>query len=159
MCVVHSRNAGSPVRRRSERPTTRVRTLIKTSHLRVYLPSERLGAIPEADAIMVGPPRDVMYGIAAVPMTDDAFVAEWRGKRYLCPRTPRLRMLEGVLAVRHAYTWEAGGSFPRGLPMPPELNWIACTKLLLRREPTYSHPPGTFRSDGSCRSSPPPKRS
>lgn len=107
MCVSHSRNAGSAVRHSPELP--RVWTLIKTSHLRVYLPAERLAAIPEADAIMVGPPRDVMYAIAAVPMSDDAFVAEWRGKRYLCPRTPRLRMLEGVLAVRHAYTHLGGG--------------------------------------------------
>lgn len=82
--------------------------MIKTSHLRVYLPSERLGPIPEADALLLGAPRDLTYAIAAVPMSEDAFVAEWRGKRYLCPRTPRLRMLEGVLAVRHAYTHLGG---------------------------------------------------
>jgi hypothetical protein len=77
--------------------------VIKTSHLRVYLPAERLGPLPEADTVLFESPRDVMYAIAAVPMSDDAFVADWRGQRYLCPRTPRLRMLEGVLAVRHAY--------------------------------------------------------
>jgi hypothetical protein len=60
--------------------------------------------MPEADTVLLAPPRDVTFAIAAVPMSDDAFVADWRGRRYLCPRTPRLRMLEGVLAVRHAYT-------------------------------------------------------
>ena len=36
-------------------------------------------------------------------MQDDALGADWQGRPYLCPRTPRLRMLEGVLAVRNAY--------------------------------------------------------
>jgi hypothetical protein len=81
-----------------------VASVIKTSHLRVYVPADRLDPLPEADGVMLGPPRDVTFAIAAVPMSDDAFVADWHGRRYLCPRTPRLRMLEGVLAVRHAYT-------------------------------------------------------
>lgn len=78
--------------------------MIKTSHLRVYLPADRLGPLPEADTIVLCPPRDVTYAISAVPMSEDALVADWHDRRYLCPRTPRLRMLEGVLAVRHAYT-------------------------------------------------------
>jgi hypothetical protein len=92
--------------------------VIKTSHLRVYLPSDRVGPLPEADTVLLGRPRDVMFAIAAVPMSDDAFVAEWRGARYLCPRTPRLRMLEGVLAVRHAYTHlGSGGVIPERVAM------------------------------------------
>lgn len=82
----------------------RVRGVIKTSHLRVFLPAERLGPLPEADPVTSTPPRDVTFAISALPMSDDALVAEWKGRRFLCPRTPRLRMLEGVLAVRHAYT-------------------------------------------------------
>ena len=66
--------------------------------------------MPEADAVHLGPPRDLTYAIAAVPMSDDALVAEWHGQRYQCPRTPRLRMLEGVLAVRHAYTHLGSGT-------------------------------------------------
>lgn len=80
-----------------------VGSVIKTSHLRVYLPEERIGAIPEADQTHPGPARDVTFAIAAVSMSDDALATHWHGQRYLCPRTPRLRMLEGVLAVRHAY--------------------------------------------------------
>jgi len=37
------------------------------------------------------------------PATDDAFRVEVDGRVYLCPRSPRLRMLEGVLAFSHAY--------------------------------------------------------
>lgn len=66
--------------------------------------------MPEADTVLLGPPRDVDFAIAAVPMSEDAFVAEWQGRRFLCPRTPRLRMLEGVLAVRHAYTHLGAGA-------------------------------------------------
>lgn len=84
--------------------------MIKTSHLRVYLPAERLGSIPEADTVPIAPARDLRYAIAALPMSDDALVCEWKGHRYLCPRTPRLRMLEGVLAVRHAYTHLGSGA-------------------------------------------------
>lgn len=84
--------------------------MIKTSHLRVYLPAERLGSIPEADNVDLAPTRDLRYAIAALPMTDDALACEWKGRRYLCPRTPRLRMLEGVLAVRHAYTRLGSGA-------------------------------------------------
>ena len=29
---------------------------------------------------------------------DDAFTVEWEGRRYVCPRYPRLRMLEGAVA-------------------------------------------------------------
>ena len=34
---------------------------------------------------------------------EDAFTADWQGRRYVCPRHPRLRMLEGLLAFRNAY--------------------------------------------------------
>lgn len=33
---------------------------------------------------------------------DDAFMADWNGRRYLCPRHPRLRMLEGALAFSNS---------------------------------------------------------
>ena len=41
------------------------------------------------------------------PTTEDAFGVEWNGEAYLCPRFPRLRMLEGVLAFNRAYPGEA----------------------------------------------------
>jgi len=43
------------------------------------------------------------YGVWFESLRDDAFVIEQRGRRLVCPRHPRLRMLEGLLAFRHAY--------------------------------------------------------
>ena len=40
-------------------------------------------------------------------MADDAFAIEWDGLSYVCPRFPRLRMLEGVLAFSRMYPGEA----------------------------------------------------
>ena len=34
---------------------------------------------------------------------DDAFTVEWEGRRYVCPRYPRLRMLEGAVAFNATY--------------------------------------------------------
>jgi len=84
--------------------------MIKTAQLRVYLPSERVGSLPEAEAGGARAPHDLTYAIGALSMSDDALAAEWRGRRYLCPRTPRLRMLEGVLAVSNAYDRLGTGS-------------------------------------------------
>lgn len=77
--------------------------MIKTAQFRVYLPEDRVAPMPESDDGGTFGPRDRRYAISALSMSDDALVAEWRGDRFLCPRTPRLRMLEGVLAVRNAY--------------------------------------------------------
>ena len=38
---------------------------------------------------------------------DDAFTVDWNGLSYVCPRFPRLRMLEGVLAFNRMYPGEA----------------------------------------------------
>ena len=46
------------------------------------------------------------------PTADDAYTTEWDGEIYVCPRYPRLRMLEGVLSHRD--------DFP-GSPLASEL--------------------------------------
>lgn len=74
--------------------------VIRTAQLRAYVPKARVGAFP--------PHRDPGRAIVRVsdefvwegPTADDAFTAEWEGVTYVCPRYPRLRMLEGVLAHR-----------------------------------------------------------
>ena len=35
-------------------------------------------------------------------MAEDAFAVEWHERRYICPRSPRLRLLEGLLASGNA---------------------------------------------------------
>ena len=83
--------------------TPRVARVIKTAQFRVYLPEARVAPMPESDGGGGFGAHDRTYAISALSMSDDAIAAEWRGDRFLCPRTPRLRMLEGVLAVRNAY--------------------------------------------------------
>lgn len=78
--------------------------MIKTAHLRVYRPALRS---PFAELPVAGRVRRVPfagpYGIVGETLTEDVLLAEWGDRTYLCPRTPRLRVLEGVLAIRRAY--------------------------------------------------------
>jgi hypothetical protein len=73
--------------------------MINTAYLRVYLPADRAGTWPaydtDVDAALLS--MDGRF-IWSEPLESDAFVAEWEGARYLCPRFPRLRMIEGILA-------------------------------------------------------------
>lgn len=43
------------------------------------------------------------FGIMTESLAEDVLVAEHDGTRYLCPRMPRLRMLEGALAFYNAF--------------------------------------------------------
>lgn len=80
--------------------------MAKAAYLRVYLPADRLDEplvhIAEADASGRVLTRGE-YGVWDESVREDAFVLEEDGRRYLCPRYPRLRMLEGLLAFRNAY--------------------------------------------------------
>lgn len=78
-------------------------TMIRSAYLRVYVPET--------------PMRDWERHIAAVPavvtvadnflwhepLVNDAYTIEWRDSKYVCPRYPRLRMFEGMLAFRNAF--------------------------------------------------------
>jgi hypothetical protein len=48
------------------------------------------------------------YGVWYESSRDDAFVVEQDGRRYACPRYPRLRMLEGLIAFRNSYPGPTG---------------------------------------------------
>ncbi|HEY7565833.1 MAG TPA: hypothetical protein VIA81_12985 [Acidimicrobiia bacterium] len=78
--------------------------MIKSAYLRIYLPEER---IPSCDVYPGDQPgrtrRWEPYGFIGESMIEDAWEAEWRGHRFVCPRRPQLRMLEGVLALYRAY--------------------------------------------------------
>lgn len=79
------------------------------SYLRVYLPAERVEDLLEhvAEGKRVAPVLTRgEFGLWSESSRDDAFVIEFEGRRYVCPRHARLRMLEGLLAFRNAY----GGS-------------------------------------------------
>jgi hypothetical protein len=82
--------------------------MIPTSALRVYVTARTLPSHVVAEEAIMAPLRDGVYGLLAESMEDDALVAEWNGVRFVCPRFPRLRVLEGVLAFHSAYS-EIGG--------------------------------------------------
>jgi hypothetical protein len=72
--------------------------MISTAYLRVYLAADRAGSWP----VHHGDPvrklaTDGMF-IWSEPLEADAFVVQWNGAEYVCPRFPRLRMIEGILA-------------------------------------------------------------
>jgi hypothetical protein len=75
------------------------------AYLRVYLPERRhRGALEH----MAEPARGSVltrgeFGLSHESARDDAFVLEVGGDRFVCPRHPRLRMLEGLLAFRNSY--------------------------------------------------------
>lgn len=77
------------------------------AYLRVYVPASRTDGpvLPHvADRTgQAGVLRAGEFGLSTESSRDDAFVVERDGLSYVCPRNPRLRMLEGLLAFRHAY--------------------------------------------------------
>lgn len=77
------------------------------AYLRVYLPAERVEDPLEHVAVAGSAVRPILtngvFGVFEESVRDDAFVIEVDGRRFVCPRHPRLRMLEGLLAFRNAY--------------------------------------------------------
>ena len=73
--------------------------MINTAYLRVYVPAERAGSWPthEDESVRDQLSMDGRF-IWSEPLESDAFVTEWSGSRFVCPRFPRLRMIEGILA-------------------------------------------------------------
>ena len=76
--------------------------MILTAHLKVFVP------VTDATVTLGDPSIDVSltnsrFGLMGEPLDDDAIVVAWNGGVHACPRTPRLRALEGVLAIRRAY--------------------------------------------------------
>ncbi len=83
--------------------------MIRASYLRVYLPEQEAGAWdPHVDVAATRMLTVGEIGVWRESLRNDAYVAEWAGHRWVCPRYPRLRMLEGLLAFRNAYPGVAG---------------------------------------------------
>lgn len=75
--------------------------MIKSAYLRVYVPGE--APSEQGPSSFEGLRQVSDYGLVAESLKDGSLVATWNDVRYVCPRNPRLRMLEGLLAFRHAY--------------------------------------------------------
>ena len=75
--------------------------MIKAAYLRVYEPSD-------APADDTGRPEERLrevseYGLMSESLNDGVLVATWKDAQYVCPRFPRLRLLEGLLGFRNSY--------------------------------------------------------
>ena len=80
--------------------------MIRAAYLRVYLPADErdawvthLGGSPAPRVMTIAD-----FGVWEESLRDDAFRTEWAGRVWVCPRYPRLRMLEGLLAFRNSYS-------------------------------------------------------
>lgn len=101
--------------------------MVPVAYLRVYVPDE--GPPVEEYRPAAGTRRVLVrgaYGVWYESLRDDAFVIEEGGRRLICPRHPRLRMLEGLLAFRHAYPPAIGESL-----VPETLAGRAAAELAL----------------------------
>ncbi|MEN8114091.1 MAG: hypothetical protein ABFS21_06855 [Actinomycetota bacterium] len=78
--------------------------MIETAYLRVYVVGDEPDAARHVDAddrsMKLRSDGRFIWGES---LSEDAFVAEWSGTRYVCPRNTRLRMIEGVLAFSGSY--------------------------------------------------------
>jgi hypothetical protein len=85
--------------------------MIRTAHLRSYLREESLPRYERVADVHDGPVRGDAHFLWQEIDTDDAFVADWGGARYVCPRNFALRKLEGMLAFNNAFP--ESGLIPR----------------------------------------------
>jgi hypothetical protein len=78
----------------------------RAAYLRVYLPAERFDGLREHVAGSWTPRvlHRGEYGVWYESTRDDAFRIDWQGRRFVCPRHPWLRMLEGLIAFRNSYS-------------------------------------------------------
>lgn len=78
--------------------------MIKTAYLRTYMPAERVGSLPPARASKEDPVlRHDGTFLWVESITDDAIFTVWQNEQYACPRSTRLRMIEGILAFIKTY--------------------------------------------------------
>lgn len=89
--------------------------MIPAAHLRVYEPSASMPELPAVLSSVASPLVRGRYGLVGESMAEDAYDTEWHGESYTCPRTPKLRMLQGVLAVRRSYGRLGGAVIPESV--------------------------------------------
>lgn len=82
--------------------------MIRTAYLRVYVPADRAGTWSPHNSPRFGTiVRASDHFVWGETIAEDAFSVEWQGRRYVCPRNARLRMLEGLLAFSAAHPGSA----------------------------------------------------
>jgi hypothetical protein len=78
--------------------------MIKTAYLRTYMPAERVGSLPPAREVTpsVSLKHDGTF-MWTESTVEDAIFTVWQNEQYACPRSTRLRMIEGILAFTRTY--------------------------------------------------------
>lgn len=82
--------------------------MTKTAYMRVYSPV----GLPSEEAI---PGFVRAYGLLSEEEGEGDWVADWEGRRLVCPRTLRLRVLESTVAFAHAFRGIGAGLIPEEL--------------------------------------------
>lgn len=77
--------------------------MIASAYLRSYMPEHSLPSYAEHRRSGPGYLRGNEHFVWREPVEDDAYSVNWGGEIFVCPRHPRLRMLEGVLAFSNAF--------------------------------------------------------
>ena len=105
----------------------------RSALLRVYVPAEDASdawlLLPEAPRRSTVTWRNGEFGLLTESMQEDVVIAHHDGTRYLCPRMPRLRMLEGVVAFHHGF-----GDLEASLIVPESAAILAAAELEAIRE-------------------------
>lgn len=113
--------------------------MIVSAFLRSYLPEGDLPRYQEHTSPIGGFVRSDEHFLWNEPVVDDAYTIVWGGETYVCPRHPRLRMLEGVLAF--------GNAFPDAALIPQQELVAASAQLeTLRGEAASLTKAATMRS-------------
>lgn len=79
--------------------------MTKTAHLRVYSPEGSSSTEPVPGFVK-------KYGMLSESDLDSNWVVEWEGRRLVCPRNLRLRVLESTVAFASAFRGLAVGLIP-----------------------------------------------
>lgn len=88
--------------------------LTRAAFLRVYLPDDLTTVSiaelpPAAEVPVLDQALESEFGLLSESLREDAFIADYDGERFTCPRYPRLRVLEGLLAFFRTYS-DFGGN-------------------------------------------------
>ena len=79
--------------------------MTKAAYLRVYAPDVAASSEPVPGFVK-------RYGILSEAEGDDHWVADWEGRRLVCPRNLRLRVLESTVAFANAFRGLGAGLIP-----------------------------------------------
>jgi len=93
----------------SSGPPPSMRLMVHAAYLRVYTRQRADDDLPAYTApVKAGIVTEGDFGLWEESIREDALQLEFDGKTFVCPRRPRLRMLEGLLAFHHSFPGMTG---------------------------------------------------